>query len=88
MDIMKKRLDDVLDRVIDPASGEPVSRLGLVERFRLQSDRKRLLVFCRHVRQDHACCLLFSNVAFDATTEALKQALEREFPDLRIQLVF
>jgi len=85
---LQQRLDDVLDRVIDPASGEPVSRLGLVERFRHQPERRRLLVFCRHVQQDHACCLLFSNIAFDATTEALKNELEREFPDLRVQLVF
>lgn len=85
---MQERLEAVLDRVIDPASGEPVSRLGLVERFRLQPERGRLLVFCRHVQQDHACCLIFSNIAFDATLEHLKRALEEEFPELTVQLVF
>jgi metal-sulfur cluster biosynthetic enzyme len=85
---IQEGLEAVLNRVIDPASGEPVSRLGLVERFRQQPERRRLLVFCRHAQQDHACCLIFSNVAFDATLQHLKEALEAEFPDLTVQFVF
>jgi len=85
---MQHELDSALDRVIDKTTGISIAELGLVERFRLQPERRRLLVFCRHIATDHACCVLFNNIAFEDTLEGLRSELEKTFPDLTIRFVF
>ncbi len=85
---MHKQLDAVLDRVIDHQSGSPLSRVGLVERFRLQPDKKRLLVFCRIMSVDHACCMVFNNTAYDQTIEDLRNELTKTFPNFTVQFIF
>jgi|AMFO01.1.fsa_nt_gi hypothetical protein len=85
---MQLALDAALDRVIDKTTGVSIARLGLVERFRLQPERRRLLVFCRHIATDHACCVIFNNLAFEDTLESLRSELEKTFPDLTIRFVF
>ncbi len=81
-------LDRVLDTVKDHASGAPLSHTGLVERFRFQPDRRRLLVFFRPRRTDHACCLLVNEAATDRTLRDLRRELELRFPDLEVEFVF
>ena len=87
-DGMRKTLHAVLDKVIDPTTGVSVARLGLVERFRLQPERRRLLVFCRHIASDHACSVIFNNLAFEDTLERLRAELESTFPDLTVRFRF
>ena len=84
----QEALEGILDRVRDHASGAPLSHAGLVERFRYQPDRSRLLVFVRPRRTDHACCLLVNEAATDRTLRDLRRELERAFPDLDVELVF
>ncbi len=81
-------LDRILDTVKDHATGAPLSQVGLVERFRFQPERRRLLVFLRPRRTGHACCLLVNESAADRTFQDLLRELELAFPDLHVELVF
>jgi metal-sulfur cluster biosynthetic enzyme len=85
---IQEALGAVLTRVIDPVTGISIAGLGLVERFRLQPERRRLLVFCRHVATHHACCIILDNLAFEDTLERLRAELGRTFPDLTVHLRF
>ncbi|NOZ79840.1 MAG: hypothetical protein GXP48_11815 [Acidobacteria bacterium] len=83
---MQEALGAVLARVIDPVTGISIARLGLVERFRLQPERRRLLVFCRRIATHHACCIVFDALAFEDTLERLRAELGTTFPDLTVHL--
>ncbi len=85
---MQQELDDILERVIDRQSGGPVANIGLVERFRLQPNKKKLIVFCRIMNFDHACCLVMNNHAYDQTIDDLRTEIQRSFPDLTVQFVY
>ena len=85
---LQETLDAVLDRVIDRAVGAPLSGTGLVERFRYQPDRCRLIVFCRYRTTRQAACLVVNDTAIGQTMDALRKELETLFPRLDIEFVF
>ena len=85
---IQRRLDAILDRVEDRVSGVSLARAGLVERFRFQPGRGRLLVLCRPRRAHRACCLLLEGAVVDHALEELRSELERAFPELRVEFVF
>jgi len=85
---LQETLDSILDRVNDRAIGAPISSTGLVERFRYQPDRCRLIVFCRYRRAGHAACLVINDTSLGQTLDDLRQELERVFPRLEIDILF
>jgi len=81
-------LDAILDRVMDRAIGSPISSTGLVERFRYQPDRCRLVVFCRYRRTGQAACLVINDTSLGQTLDDLRGELQRTFPRLDIEMLF
>lgn len=87
-DTLQETLDAILDRVIDRAVGSPVSGTGLVERFRYQPDRCRLIVFCRYRRTGQAACMVVNDTSLGQTVDDLRRELETTFPRLDIEIFF
>jgi len=85
---MQKKLDKILDTVMDRQINAPISQTGLVERFRYVPNKQKLIVVCRHPQSGHACCIVLNETVFAQTLEELKSALKTAFPHLRIEMVF
>lgn len=86
---MIKKIDAVLDRVKDPESDLPVSRLGVVKRVRFSEVHKKLYVFTdfqSHMPDCRACVLVAKLVA-DTIIRNLTVEFNLEFPDLEIEFV-
>ncbi|MBN2551365.1 MAG: hypothetical protein JXB06_01290 [Spirochaetales bacterium] len=84
---MIRKIDSVLDRVIEKESNLPVSHLGLVERVRYNEKRNKLYVFTRAVHSTHGCCTLLALVQQSDTLKALEEQFKLEFPEHWVQIV-
>ncbi len=86
---MIEKIDRVLERVKDPESGLPVSRLGLVKRFRYSEREKRLFVFTDVYPHLPKCvtCAAIARTIVSAIVRDLQAELEREFPELSVEFV-
>ena len=84
---MIKKIDDVLDRVVEKASSLPVSHLGLVERVRYSEKQNKLYVFTKAVHSTHGCCTLLSLVQQSDLLNELEEQFKQEFPEHWIQMV-
>jgi metal-sulfur cluster biosynthetic enzyme len=84
-DIMKKKLQSVLERVKDPETNLAISELGLVERFRYHPEQKKLSVFLNPVRPGKVCCSIISSLLLSSTLKNLMDELQKEFPDLYLE---
>jgi len=87
-EIVQEKLDAVLERVIDRQTDTPISEIGLVEKIRFLKSKRQLIVFCRRMQVDHACCMIFNNVSYDETLDDLRAELQKEFPGLFVKFVF
>lgn len=86
---MIKKIDAVLDRVKDPESGLPVSRLGVVERVRYSESLKKLYIFAdfsSHMPRCSACSAV-AGLVVDRITRDLAVEFHAEFPDLDVEFV-
>lgn len=86
---MIKKIDDVLDRVKDPESGLPVSRLGVVQRVRYSEDHKMLYVFMdikSHMPHCGACTTI-AGLVVDRIVRDLAVEFHVSFPDLGVEFV-
>ncbi|MCK5541501.1 MAG: hypothetical protein KAI40_02330 [Desulfobacterales bacterium] len=66
-DIMKQKIDTVLDTVKEPESGLSVGQIGLVQKFRYVSSKKILYVYRNPILPSKGCCTIMSifvNTAF------------------------
>lgn len=86
---MKNKLDSVLERVRDPESGYPISRLGLVERFRYSEEKGELYVFTDFLSHQPNCmaCVGIAATIISTIRRNLLKELNKEFPDLNVSLV-
>ena len=86
---MTEKLDRILDAVKDPESELPISRLGLVKKFRYSRKHRILYVFVDLFSHRPACrtCVGISMLIESSITGNLKNALEKEFPELSIRIV-
>jgi len=87
-DTLQETLERILDSVMDRAVGSPISSTGLVERFRYQPDRCRLVVFCRYRRTGQAACLVINDTSLGQTLDDLRRELQQAFPRLDIEMLF
>ena len=86
---MIKKIDNVLDRVKDPESGLPVSRLGVVQRVRYSEDHKKLYVFMdikSHMPNCGACTTI-AGLVVDRIVRDLAVEFHVAFPDLDVEFV-
>lgn len=86
---MARKIEDVLGRVKDPESGLSISRLGVVERFRYNAEKKELYVFTDFASHQPSCmtCVGIASVVIKGIQRELRKELEAEFPELDVQLV-
>ena len=87
--LMIEKIDRVLERVKDPESGLPVSRLGLVKRFRYSEREKKIFVFTDVYPHLPKCvtCAAIARTIVSAIIRDLTAELEREFPELSVEFV-
>jgi len=86
---MIKKIDAVLDRVKDPESDLPVSRLGVVKRVRYSEAQKKLFVFTNFQSHMPDCrtCVFIAKLVADNIIRNLTVEFHLEFPDLEIEFV-
>jgi len=86
---MITKIDAVLDRVKDPESELPVSRLGVVKRIRYNEDLKKLYIFTdfySHLPKCATCAAIAKTLASVIVRDLTKE-FQTEFPDLTIEFV-
>jgi metal-sulfur cluster biosynthetic enzyme len=79
---MKRKIDAVLDRILDPETNLTIAQLGLVQRIRYEETWKKLSVFTGSLGPTHGCCTLLGMAHMSTTLENLKNEFDQEFPDL------
>jgi len=84
---MVRKIEAVLGRVRAPESNQPVGELGIIERIRYVARRRKLLVVAKVYANPKACCFLISKAIEAETLSRVKNELEKEFPDLTVELV-
>jgi len=84
-EIMKKKLESVLERVKEPETNLTISELGLVERFRYYPKKKKLSVFLNPIKPGKVCCSIISSLLLSSTIKDLMNELQKEFPDLYLE---
>ncbi len=86
---MKRKIDAVLDRVKDPESDLPISRLGVITRLRYNEEKKELYVFSDFLSHMPGCltCVGIAATVIDGIKRRLRSELEAEFPQLSIVFV-
>jgi len=86
---MVRKIDSILDRVKDPESDLPISRLGLVRKVRYSAEHNKMYLFVEshsHLPKCPAC----SAIGMAVVAHILKNLtveFQAEFPDLSIEIV-
>ncbi len=81
---IKNKLEKILDQVRDPENGLSVNQLGLVAGIKLKEEAKRFQVYMYSIETAKACCVVFQLNAYAAIEQALKEAIEGEFPGYKV----
>jgi metal-sulfur cluster biosynthetic enzyme len=84
---MIRKIDAVLERVREPEGGLPVRDTGLVQRLRYVPEEGKLKVFVTLAVNPKACCFLITGAIEASVLDQLRSELEKEFPELEIELV-
>ncbi len=84
---MIRKIDAVLERVREPEGGLPVRDIGLIQRLRYVPEEGKLKVFVNLVANPKACCFLITGAIEMNVVSNLKTELEKEFPELEIEVV-
>ena len=84
---MIKKIDNVLERVIEKESNLSVAQLGLVERVRYSEKQNKLYVFTKAIHSTHGCCTLLALVQQSDTLQDLEEQFKKEFPEHWVQIV-
>lgn len=86
---MKRKIDSVLERVKDPESDLPISRLGVIERLRYNEARQELYIFADFLSHQAGCltCVGIAATVIDGIKRRLLAELKKEFPELTIMFV-
>jgi metal-sulfur cluster biosynthetic enzyme len=84
-----ERFDAVLEQVRDPESNLPVSRLGVVSKFRYNEERSIIYVFTAYNAHRPGCltCAGISATIEHGINRRLREALERSFPGFTVEFV-
>ena len=82
---MKRRIDEVLDRVKDPEIGYSGADLGLIQRLRYNDEKKELYIFADFLSHQPGCmtCVGIASVVIDGIRRRLVEEFSREFPELK-----
>ena len=86
---MIRKIDSVLDRVKDPESHLPVSRLGVIRRIRYSEEHKKLYVFgdfYPHLAKCITCSAIGLAIASRLVRD-LTEEFQAEFPELSVEFV-
>ena len=88
-EVMKNKIDSVLQRVKDPESGLSVSELGLVKKLRYSKEKNHLYVFTDFFRRHPGCltCAAVASLVCSSIQKELETELESEFPGTGIEFV-
>lgn len=83
---MIKKIDTILERVKDPESDLPVSRLGVIERVRYSEQKKQLHILTNFIRHRPSClaCAGIATLIESSIMTQLEKEFQRVFPDLSI----
>jgi metal-sulfur cluster biosynthetic enzyme len=83
---MTREIEGVLERVKEPESLLSIAQTGLVEKIRYSAENKKLRVFLNPINPTHSCCTLIGSLLLSTTLKNLTEELEKEFPDLSIEI--
>lgn len=86
-DEMRNKLGEILDEVVDPESGLPISELGLVAGIKYNTIAEKLLVFMNPITSIKAYSLVYNFFGYGKIEELIREALQKEFPYLTIVFV-
>jgi metal-sulfur cluster biosynthetic enzyme len=86
---VKARFDQALEDVKDPESALPLSRLGVVKRFRFDEEGKNIYVFTNFASHRPGCltCAGITMVIEKSISRDLKAALQGSFPGFSIEIL-
>ncbi|MFW6055037.1 MAG: hypothetical protein ACOC9D_03945 [Thermodesulfobacteriota bacterium] len=86
---MKLKIDLVLDRVKDPESDLPISRLGVIKRLRYNEAGQELYIFANFMAHRPGCmaCAGVAAAVVDGIKRRLLAEFKSEFPGLHIMYV-
>jgi len=86
---MKRKIDAVLERVKDPESDLPLSRLGVIERLRYNEEKQELYIFADFLSHQPGCmtCVGIAATIIAGIKRQLLQEFQKEFPHLRVMFV-
>jgi metal-sulfur cluster biosynthetic enzyme len=84
---MTKKIDAVLDRVMEPESNLSIAQLGLVKKLRYVENKKTLYIFTRDPTAPKACCTIIAKLLQTTLSEKLIHEFQIEFPNLTIEIV-
>ena len=87
--LMRRKLDAVLKRVKEPETGRSIGDLNLVGRFRF-SDAAGMLEVHMNIAEPRSTCMVCSIVNHhlcSSIERRLEEELEKEFPDLTIEII-
>ncbi len=86
---MKERFDHILETLKDPESSLPLSRLGVVKRFRYDEEGKNIYVFTDFGSHRPGCltCAGISMAIENSICRDLSDALKDSFPGFRIEIL-
>lgn len=86
---MKRKIDLILDRVRDPESDLPISRLGVIERVRYNESKRELYLFTDFLSHQAGCltCVAIASTIIDGIKRRVLEEFKKEFPDLTTRFV-
>lgn len=87
--LIKNKLDSVLENVKDPESNLPISDLGVVEKFRYSQEGAKIYVFTKFSSHRPACmtCVGISMAIENSLYRLIKEEMNRQFPDFEVEFV-
>jgi len=85
---MKKRIDAALAQIKEPQSDVPIVDLGLVQKITYSEKEKALLLRLAIGYPPGECpaCLAINEVVKNGIVRRAREAFEKAFPELRIEI--
>jgi hypothetical protein len=87
MNEMKKRIDEILDKVKIPESGLSLSQTNIIKKLRYVYSKKKLVVVKYPIHSEEGCCTLISNFLLNSVLKELCNELEEAFPGISIEII-
>ena len=87
--VIKNKLDAVLENVKDPESNLPIGDLGVIEKFRYSEEGSTIYVFTKFSSHRPACmtCVGISMAIENTLYRLIKEELSKHFPSFKVEFV-